>query len=581
MLCGKKVVAVIQARMGSSRLPGKTLAKIRGRPLLEWVVRRTQKAESVDEVVLATSGLGRDDQVARLAHGLGCRIYRGEEQDVLNRVFEAALAANADVVVRVCADNPFLDAQTLDEAARAVACRGYDYASNSHEAGAPAGTVSEALSFKALREAHANARPGGGREHVTPFVRNSPEFKKFFVAVPKWLAQKVRLCVDTAEDLQFVRKICAKLGEKELLAGRGLRKAVELARKMNPPSMVFVTEARRERGIGHVMRCLAIAREIRKIAPEREIVFVLNKGIGRKIVLENGGKSFEVVEIDFDAIGAPNHSQCVQAIAHANASTVVTDVFLLESETAAKAIHPGCRIIAVDDAGGRKVHAHAIVNPTIVGEWHCYPPNPLFPEQNVFAGAQYLPLRPEVLKRKKNFVLSREIKRIVVTMGGGDEFHKTLAACRAVEKFLRKKTSSSPRVKVFVVVGAAFDSKLKKGLQGLAKRNSSFHLVRNPDLPKLLASSDVVFTSGGVTMYEAAFLGVPQIVLPRAAEYEGKAAKEFGKRGAALVALDEAGVAKAVEKLVGLPARKKMSAAARKIVDGRGAQRIAKLVLSS
>ncbi|GEM_PF-302258 len=578
MLCGKKIVAVIQARMGSSRLPGKTLAEIRGKPLLEWIILRVKQAKTVDEIVLATSGLGRDDEVARLAHQLGCQIYRGEEKDVLNRVFEAALAANADVVVRVCADNPFLDEKTLDECATAVACQGFDYATNSYSGGAPPGTVSEAISFTALREAHLQAKAGGEREHVTPYVRTKPHvYKNASVPTPSWLARGVRLCIDTPQDLEFVRKIYSKLSAKELLSQEGLKKAVQLAEKMQPPAIVFLTEARRERGIGHLMRCIAVASQMRKTQPERKIIFLLNEGVGRQLVEKAG---FEVRAVKFDAIGKPNAQECTRVFSLIGPSTVVTDIFLLDSKISQACIPGGNRIIAVDDVGGRKMHGHAIVNPTVVSEWYKYEKNSEFPRQQLFAGAQYLPLKPEVLKLKGKFKLGTKASRILVTMGGGDEFHKTLTACNALEKFLKHHSSSLGKITVTVVRGAAFDAKLKSSLARLCAGNRSFKLVDNPsNLPQLLCQSDIAITAGGVTSYEAAFLGVPQIILPRTIEYESKAATQFQARGAALTALDGKQLETCLSKALPLAARRKMSVAGRKIVDGKGAQRIAQIML--
>ena len=128
-----KTVVIIQARVGSTRLPGKVLLDVCGAPLLARVIRRAGRAQTADEVIVATSTLSRDDAVADLAKSEGVRVFRGSESDVLSRYAEAAKMAGADIVVRITADCPLVDPSIIDRTVRSLRLSNYDFASVSAE----------------------------------------------------------------------------------------------------------------------------------------------------------------------------------------------------------------------------------------------------------------------------------------------------------------------------------------------------------------------------------------------------------------------------------------------------------------
>lgn len=205
-----KTVAIIQARMGSRRLPGKVLKPLAGKPMLDVLVQRLRGAQAVDAIVVATSVLSRDDAIAEHVEANdnyeGVSVFRGSEDDVLDRYYWAAKAAQADVVLRVTADNPLFDAPTADRVISEVH-RGNDYASNNLERSYPHGIDLEAFTFDALRRAHEQADDAQDREHVTPYIRrSSQQFKLCNVAWERDLSD-VRLTVDTLEDYQRMRAI--------------------------------------------------------------------------------------------------------------------------------------------------------------------------------------------------------------------------------------------------------------------------------------------------------------------------------------------------------------------------------------
>ena len=169
-----KVVAVIQARTGSSRLPGKVLADLAGAPLLSRVIERAALASLVDEVVVATSSKAQDDRVEALATGMGIRVHRGSEDDVLRRVLDAARAAEADVVVRLTGDCPLLDPELIDRVISRLVSEGQpcDYASNVLRRTFPRGLDAEAFHLDVLIRTDRLATAPEAREHVTWFIHH-------------------------------------------------------------------------------------------------------------------------------------------------------------------------------------------------------------------------------------------------------------------------------------------------------------------------------------------------------------------------------------------------------------------------
>lgn len=203
------VVAIIQARMGSSRLPGKSLAEIEGMPMLWHVVQRVKRATLVDRVVVATSTAPADDAIERMCRENGVACHRGSENDVLDRFYHAARAEKAAQVVRITADCPLIDPEVIDRVVRRFQRGDLDYASNAMVRTYPDGLDTEVFSFSALERAWHEASKTSEREHVTPYLRS----EKFRTASVENLLEcshlNCRWTVDEPEDLEFV---CAVYG---------------------------------------------------------------------------------------------------------------------------------------------------------------------------------------------------------------------------------------------------------------------------------------------------------------------------------------------------------------------------------
>jgi spore coat polysaccharide biosynthesis protein SpsF len=210
-----KVVAIIQARLGSTRLPGKAMLDVAGKPMLARVVERTKRARSLQDVVVATTVNPSDDPIVRFCEANGWSSFRGSEEDVLDRYFRAARLCRADVVVRITSDCPLIDPQLVDRAT-GVLLDGqpqFDYVSNAYPSNTfPRGLDVEVVRFVALRRAWQEDENVKWREHVTPYIYSHPELFRIGGVTNDVDYSWMRWTVDTREDLEFVRKIYAHFG---------------------------------------------------------------------------------------------------------------------------------------------------------------------------------------------------------------------------------------------------------------------------------------------------------------------------------------------------------------------------------
>ena len=208
------IAAIIQARMSSTRLPGKTLADIAGEPVLAHVVRRAGRIPGIERVVIATTHNPADDAIVRFANDRGIAVHRGSEDDVLSRFYETAQRFGISTIVRVTPDCPLLDPQVSGQVLGLFlrAQGALDYVSNSHPLTFPDGLDTEVFSFAALEKAWREARLKSEREHVTPFICKQPAvFRLANVKNDEDLSAQ-RWTVDEPQDLEFVRSIYKHLG---------------------------------------------------------------------------------------------------------------------------------------------------------------------------------------------------------------------------------------------------------------------------------------------------------------------------------------------------------------------------------
>ena len=215
------IIAIIQARVGSTRLPGKVLLDLHGKPVLWHVIKRVSHSKKINKVIVATTTLKEDNPIEELCHKEGISFYRGSSDDVLNRYYNAAQNIHSkgehlDFVVRITADCPFIDPEIIDTVIETMVTNNYDYISNALQPTYPDGLDVEIFTFNALIEANNNARLPSEREHVTPYIIKNNSFRKYNFPNQKDLSH-MRWTLDEPEDYQFIQKVYNYLYDEKSL----------------------------------------------------------------------------------------------------------------------------------------------------------------------------------------------------------------------------------------------------------------------------------------------------------------------------------------------------------------------------
>jgi spore coat polysaccharide biosynthesis protein SpsF len=195
--------------MTSTRLPGKVLLPVVGKPMLELMVERVRRARTLDQVVIATTDQPSDDAIERLGRRLGVGTFRGSEEDVLGRVLGAARAYEADLIVETTGDCPLIDPAVIDKVVADYCIGGADFVSNVLPYSTPRGTDVRVFTTAALTEVAGSTNDPADREHVSVYFWEHPEkyrLRNVTTALPTF-APDLRLTVDTPEDFELVRRI--------------------------------------------------------------------------------------------------------------------------------------------------------------------------------------------------------------------------------------------------------------------------------------------------------------------------------------------------------------------------------------
>lgn len=208
-----KIAAIIQARMGSTRLSGKVMKEIHDKTVLSHVIERVSQSELIDNIIIATTTLERDNVIENEAIKCGVKVFRGSEEDVLSRYYYAAKENNIDVVVRITADCPLIDPIVVDEIIGCYLSNDYDIVTNAgsnlSQRTYPRGLDTEIFSFKKLENAFNNAKEKYQREHVTPYIYENSGRTYYYKNTIDY--SKYRWTLDTVEDYELLEKIYDRL----------------------------------------------------------------------------------------------------------------------------------------------------------------------------------------------------------------------------------------------------------------------------------------------------------------------------------------------------------------------------------
>lgn len=574
------IAAVIQARMRSTRLPGKVLKPIVGQPLLWHILHRLRKSELITTLCVATTTDRADDELAAYAKSQGAVVVRGPEDDVLARFALAAHTIDPDVIVRVNADAPLVDAGFIDYLVSQMLKAQADFVmlkpglSAIHDGADP---MTRWALDKLVLMAHDDPV---AREHVTAYFKLHPDFVKVAsIDLPeKWRFKGARLSVDTPADVTFIEAIYNRLhaqaGEATLtdlvaLLNRepGLldlnAHVQQKAATALSGAILMRCDGGREIGFGHVRRSLSVARALR----DRE-------GFGVRFAMKADDTAVELVRGEGFAVDLMPAGQCEidwlldlsESIAPVAA---VLDVRTDLSATSVMRLRGAGLIVAtIDDGSQRRLSADVSFYPPVP---QVFQMNWQGAEAEPIVGWEWVVLGHDVMPP---FQVRTGRPRVIVSMGGSDPQGMTLPAVRAL-------STLDAEFDVTVVVGPAADHNAEVEIQRIAP---SFMVVRSPnDLPRLMSEADIGVISFGVTAYELAALGVPSIYLSLTEDHEASAsAFERSGMGISLgVAskVSELTIAAAVDELLSDRAKRRaMGAAGRMNIDGRGASRIAERI---
>ncbi len=207
-----KILAIIQARMGSSRLHRKTLVEIEGVPLLEHVVNRICHSKTINNTIIATTTKSEDKTIISLAEKLGIDVFAGSSRDVLDRYYQSATLFKGKIIVRITADDPFKDPKIIDEIVNYFLMnKKLDYVSNCIEPTYPIGIDVEVFKYEALKMAWEKAVSSQDREHVTPYIRRKQNLFNIANYKNNENLSHLRWTIDTAEDLKMAKEVYRKL----------------------------------------------------------------------------------------------------------------------------------------------------------------------------------------------------------------------------------------------------------------------------------------------------------------------------------------------------------------------------------
>lgn len=578
-----RIVVIAQARMGSSRLPGKVLRRAGELSLLEHLARRLARASMPSDRVIATTVDASDDVLVAAAEALGFVVQRGPIDDVLAR-YTGALAAlelaDDDVVVRVTADCPLLDPAELDRCVREfVERRGtpgeLDYLTN--QAGEvrkiPRGLDVEVFSAAALRRAQRETSEPGEREHVTPYLYRVPGRFRTRVSDPPGLELgHLRLTVDTPEDLALVDAIVRALGpdasteqiasllaehpeiaqlnagiqQKSIADERTLR-ASRIAGRL----LLARADASPSVGFGHVTRVGALLDAWTEAGGRACLV---GCGVSGAIRERLEGYGIEVVDGDNPSFEAR----------FADAAALVIDGYAF-GEAEQQRWATAKTLLAIDDLAAHPQHADLVVNQILDFPAEQYVTDP---HTRLLLGHPYVLLRREFRQASAR----APDPRVVLTFGGSDPARLSARMAAA----LLERCSAT----IQIVAGTGIDASLRAELEQLARAHAKLELhVDVREMAALLSGAALCVCAAGTTVWEAMALSVP-VVAVAVADNQRPVLAGIERRGAGLSLgwygeLELGDAAAQIVALLDDPERRAgLARTARGLIDGRGVDRV-------
>jgi spore coat polysaccharide biosynthesis protein SpsF len=586
-----RVIVIAQARMGSSRLPGKVLRRAGELSLLEHLVRRLRRSNTMTDLIIATTTDPGDDLLVAAANALGVGVHRGPVDDVLGRYLEAIHRLGAgphDLVVRVTGDCPLLDPHELDRLVhefitRRDAAEAVDYLTN--QAGErrriPRGLDVEVFEAAGLERAAREASLAGDREHVTPyFYRVADRFRTAVSDPPGPDLSHLRLTVDTPADLELVDAIVRALGpdadthaiatwlamhpEVAALNADVRQKGIDSdtqarAARVAGRHLLARADAGGTTGFGHVTRVGALLDAWVELGGRATLVGHGIVGAVRARLLACGVELVDGGDALFDARVS-------------TADALVVDGYAFGREHQAR-WHDQRPLVVIDDLAAHEQLADLVVNQIL----------DFAPERyrtaawtRLLIGHPYVLLRREF--REQGVTRSPDSDRptIILTFGGTDPARLSEPITRA----LLERSTTNPAPRLQLIVGAGITAQDHEQLEALAGSHESLELhVDVREMAALLRGASLCVTAAGTTVWEAMASGVP-VVCVAVADNQRPVIAGIERRAAAVSLgwhgeLDFGAAARTIQALLADHTRlSELAAKGRATVDGRGVYRV-------
>ncbi len=591
------VVAIIQARMGSSRLPGKVLLRVAGRSLLHHLIERLQQCETLDQVVVATTVEPGDDAVAAEAQRLGIPCFRGSVDDVLGRFDVAVQHTGAATIVRVTGDCPLMAPAEVDRVVRGAVKagpdgQGADYAANQMpgKMKLPLGYAVEVVRRAAFDRAVREATARYAREHVMPYLYEEPG--RFVTAwiEPEVAAPDLRVTVDTPADFAVVRAVLEAMdGQPQALTVAGvvawLRQHPEVAalnqeigqksfREAAGTCLLLRADGGPQVGLGHILRLAGLGQAWRQRGGRARLLCgFLTPALQQRLT----AMGLEVAEIpSVITPGSPEDLAWTmqQSVDHA-APAVVVDGYCFDPVWLHELRARGPKVAYVDDFGDARLQLDLVLMPNVGAE----PPDGV--QSRVLAGAPFTPVRAEFQGLPAKQPPQPGRRRLLLTFGGADPAQMSERALAAALQ-VRQQAESMGQVEIDLVLGAAVPAERAAVLAQLAHGRPDVRILRDvADMRALMAQSDVAVAAAGTTCWELAAAGVPMLVV-QVADNQAVVVRGIVGSGAAtaLPRADQLSDAELRQQLLQLLLLDDLawlarSQAGQKLIDGQAATRIA------
>jgi spore coat polysaccharide biosynthesis protein SpsF len=577
-----RVAAIVQARMKSTRMPGKVLQEMAGAPLLWHVLHRLKACQTVDIIAVATSTDPADDAIEAYCRSQGVLCVRGPEDHVLRRYALAAEACAADVIVRVTSDAPLIDPGFVDYLVRGLIAHDADFVmmadgvTVAHEGADP---FTRAALDKLIAEA---ADDPVATEHVSAYFKLHPEFVRIaYLPAPEWLRfTGTRLSVDTPSDAAFLSAVYDRLNAQ---AGEAnLNDLIALLRR--DPSLMRINSHVAQKGaaqtagtilmrcdgggpigFGHVKRSLALARAFRD-ALGLGAVFAMQPNADAQTLVAAGGFPIETWRA-----GLSESDWLSGVIARRRPMAAIFDTRV---EGGARAVRTarmaGVLTAVVDDSSDRRLEADLAFYPPV--------PQAVRLEWRGAAAQHFVGWDWAAIGQEPLLYTARSGDRplnVLVTMGGSDPAAQTLPAVRAIVGVMGTH-------RMTVAVGTGFERRAEV-LRSLRQLPGPMEILDGvEDLRPAMQAADLAVAMFGVTAYELAAHGVPALYLTLTPDH-AQSAQAFVAAGMGRIVgaagCGESAIADALRALLAdAGVRAEMTAAGLRHVDGRGASRIAAYV---